>query len=113
MSDSEHMPRRTSLPRRDGQGRRRCIAVVPITVVSLISACGRIADEPVDDADEPPRTSRRLPPPSAPATARDGPGPRAAADVDDRVIDEADEVGASVRNPGWIYVLDDGSGANG
>lgn len=107
------MPRRWSLPRRDGQGRRRRITVVLSVVVSLISACGPVADVPVDDADEPPRTGDALPPPSAPAPARDEPGPRVAADFDDRVVGEASGIGASIRNPGYIYVLDDGPGGTG
>jgi hypothetical protein len=107
------MPRRTSLPRRDGQGRRRRIAAVLFLVVSLAGACGGVADVSVDDADLPPRTQRPLPRPSAPAPASDEPGARVAADFDDDIVGEASGIGASVRNPGWVYVLDDGPGSTG
>ncbi len=68
---------------------------------------------PVNDADLPSPTRGTVPPPSGASDYPTDPEPFIAGTFDLSVVGEASGVAVSVRNPGWIYVLDDGPGADG
>lgn len=104
--------RRPSLPRRDGQGRRRSWGTALLVLISSISACGGIARQPVDNADSSPPTSETVPPVES-SRVREGSQPVRAGAFDLDVVGEASGLARSVRNPGITYVLDDGPGSTG
>lgn len=113
MRDGGHRSRRRSLPRRDGQGLRRGAVAALLVLVSVISACRGVERIPVNDADLPSPTRGTFPPPSGSPTRSEKPEPFIAGTFDSLVVGEASGVAPSVRNPGWVYVLDDGPGADG
>lgn len=113
MRDGGHRPRRTSLPRRDGQGLRRGTVAALLVLVSMISACRGTDRIPVNDADLPSPTRATVPPPSGSPTRSEKPEPFVAGTFDRKVVGEASGVAPSVRNAGWVYVLDDGPGTDG
>lgn len=113
-----------SLPRRDGQGRRRGLLPALAMLWCVASACTGAARPPVDGADAaPPRTVAPVPQPTrAPTPASSNPpsaavgsagSPFVAATFDLDLASEASGVAVSVRNPGVVYVLDDGPGTTG
>jgi hypothetical protein len=87
--------------------------VTLLVLVSMLSACRGVAPEPVDHAEHGPPTHGTVPPPSRSPQRRGDPEPFIAGAVEDAVVGEASGVAASVRNPGWVYVLDDGPGTDG
>jgi hypothetical protein len=113
VNHSEDTLRRPSLPRRDGQGRRRGHASALVLALGLLSACSGIWHEPVDHAESSPSARATFPPTtrSAPREAR--PEPFVAGSFDLDVVGEASGLALSVRNPGVAYVLDDGPGSTG
>lgn len=113
MGDGGSALRAVSLPRRDGQGHRRGVAVMLLALLGLLSACHGAVSEPVDHAEHAPPTQATIPPPSGSPRPRGEPEPFVAGTFDEAVVGEASGVAASVRNPGWVYVLDDGPGADG
>jgi len=89
------------------------MVVALLVLVSMLSACRGVVPEPVDHAEHVPPTHGTVPPPSRSAHAREDPEPFIAGTFDDALVGEASGVAASVRNPGWVYVLDDGPGTDG
>ncbi|HSJ45815.1 MAG TPA: hypothetical protein VK923_14130 [Euzebyales bacterium] len=89
------------------------MVVALLVLVSVLSACRGVVPGPVEHAERVPPTHRTFPPPSRSSQARDDPEPFIAGDFDDALVGEASGVAAIVRNPGWVYVLDDGPGTDG
>lgn len=80
--------------------------------LSLLGACSGTSHGTADHADTTPPSPATFPPPtrSAPLAA---PEPFVAGTFDLDLVGEASGVSLSVRNPGVVYVLDDGPGSTG
>lgn len=80
----------------------------------LLSACSPGTRAPMDHADSSPSVHASLPP-STPAAVpvETASEPIVAGTFDIAVVGEASGVARSVRNSGWVYVLDDGPGSTG
>jgi hypothetical protein len=89
------------------------VVVALLVLVSMGSACDGAAPDPVDHAEHAPPTPDTVPRPSGSTRSREDPEPFIAGTFDEALIGEASGVAASVRNPGWVYVLDDGPGTDG
>lgn len=89
------------------------MVVALLVLVCMLSACRGATPTPVDHAEHVPPTDGTVPPPSRSPQHREHPEPFIAGTFDDAVVGEASGVAASVRNPGWVYVLDDGPGTDG
>lgn len=107
----------TNIPHVDDVRTRRmrdgghCAAL--LVLLSMISACRGAERIPVNDADLPSPTRAAVPPPSGSPTRSEKPEPFVAGTFDSLIVGEASGVAPSVRNAGWVYVLDDGPGADG
>jgi hypothetical protein len=113
VNHSDHTLRLPSLPRRDGQGRRRGPASALVLALGLLCACSGILPEPVDHAESSPPTHTAFPPRTRSVSEQAPPEPFVAGTFDLDVVDEASGLALSVRNRGTVYVLDDGPGSTG
>lgn len=68
---------------------------------------------PANGTDRPSPTHGKVPSPPGPPNVPADPEPFVAGTFDSGVVGEASGVAASLRNPGWVYVLDDGPGTDG
>jgi hypothetical protein len=110
------VPLRVSLPRRDGQGHRhtRRTLILHAVVLALATACSAATPVPSPRGEQVERSAVAASPrPDGDRDAVADPDPFVAGSFDRADLAEASGVAVSTRNPGWVYVLDDGPGTRG